>query len=178
MRMAQSVLLDRPYPTAPVSPLYFDGRKQDLAFEKRSGESPSSRHHVRFWKALDVGDDGRPVWLGAATFDRSVGFSHYTGQFTHHIAPDLDAERNLLFTDLADAKKVGASYSLSGVGPTLFARNGGGDSYYTDGDIAFAELVTGCDAEQAAPAAHQPPLLVRAKNAIFSWLAKMRGALP
>ena len=28
-----SVLLDRPYNDAPVSPLYFDGRREDLAFE-------------------------------------------------------------------------------------------------------------------------------------------------
>src|SRR5271154_7597531 len=27
-----SVLLDRPYETAPVSPLFFDGRREDLAF--------------------------------------------------------------------------------------------------------------------------------------------------
>ena len=75
----------RPYHRAPVSPLFFDGRKQDLAFEKPSGRSASTRHHVRFWKALEAGDDGRPVWLGAATFDDGVGVSHYTGQITHHV---------------------------------------------------------------------------------------------
>src|SRR3954466_690192 len=34
-----SVVLDRPYHDAPVSPLYYDGKKQELAFEKPVGAS-------------------------------------------------------------------------------------------------------------------------------------------
>ena len=79
------VLARRAYPNAPVSDLLYDARRQDLAFQKPSGVSPSRRHHVRFWKVLDQGDDRLPVWLGAATYDSRVGFSHYTGQVTHHI---------------------------------------------------------------------------------------------
>jgi hypothetical protein len=44
---------------------------------------------------LDKGEEGRPVWLGDATFDRSVGVSEYTGAVTH-IGADIDAERALL----------------------------------------------------------------------------------
>jgi hypothetical protein len=150
VRIIGSVLLDRPYLDAPVSPLFYQNRKQDLAFEKRSGESARTRHHVRFWKALDAGDDGLPVWLGAAVFDDGLGVSHYTGQVTHYTAPDIDAERNLLTSDLALAKKVVTSYSVSGVGPTFFARNGGGDPYFTNGDIEVSRLVSGCAAEDGA----------------------------
>src|ERR1700693_3205938 len=32
-----SVVLDRPYRDAPVSPLYYDGKKEQLAFEKPDG---------------------------------------------------------------------------------------------------------------------------------------------
>ena len=106
VRIIGSVVLDRPYLDAPVSPLFYENRKQDLAFEKPSGKSARTRHHVRFWKALDAGDDGLPVWLGAAVFDDGLGVSHYTGQITHHTAPDIDAERDLLMSDLAQAKKV------------------------------------------------------------------------
>ena len=45
-----SVLLDRPFVHAPVSPLFVEGRSQDLAFEKPAGESADRRHHVRLWK--------------------------------------------------------------------------------------------------------------------------------
>ncbi|MCA0057501.1 LssY C-terminal domain-containing protein, partial [Mesorhizobium sp. B261B1A] len=35
--IGESVLFSRPYPDAPVSRLLFEGRAQDLAFEKRGG---------------------------------------------------------------------------------------------------------------------------------------------
>ena len=88
-----SVLLDRPYKDAPVSNLYYLGRREDLAFEKPIGTNADRRNHVRYWKVLEQGQEKRPVWLGAATQDRSVGVSEYTGAVTHHISPDLDAER-------------------------------------------------------------------------------------
>ena len=56
------------------------------------------------------GEEKRPVWLGAATFDRSVGVSHYTGAITHHIGADIDAERKLLAADLEAAGMVEAKY--------------------------------------------------------------------
>ena len=168
--IASSVLLRRAYPTAPVSDLFYDGRRQDLAFEKAAGASPRERHHVRFWLALAEGDSGRPLWLGSATFDRSVGVSHYTGQVTHHIAPDIDAERDLLAGDLAAAGVVEASYSVTGVGPTVFARNGGGDPYFTDGEIAVLRLSPGCRTVPAAAPTLAPPPPVAAKNVLFGWL--------
>jgi LssY C-terminus len=178
LKIVGSVAFRRPYHRAPVSPLYFEGRKQDLAFEKPSGRSASTRNHVRFWKALDAGDDGRPVWLGAATFDKGVGVSHYTGQITHHVAPDIDAERDFLLGDLARANKVEATYSVSGVGPTLFGRNGGGDPFFTDGEIEFAKLAPGCEAHEGPPVALAPPPRIAAKNAVFAWLVGFWRRLP
>ena len=144
VEIAGSVLLDRPYPHAPVSPLYYLGRREDLAFEKPDGRSADRRHHVRFWKVLDEGEEKRPVWLGAATFDRGVGVSHYTGAITHHIAADIDAERSLLASDLERAEMVDARYQVTGVGVTLTGRNGGGDSYFTDGEVWILRLVVAC----------------------------------
>jgi hypothetical protein len=81
-------------------------------------------------------------------------------------------------SDLAEAKKVEATYSVSGLGPTLFARNGGGDPYFTDGDIAFAKLVSGCSGQERAPATLVDPPRIEAKNALFSWLRALWRALP
>jgi len=139
-----SVVLDRPYHDAPVSPLYYLGRREDLAFEKPSGRSPDHRHHVRFWKVLERGEEKRPVWLGDATFDRGVGISHYTGAVTHHIDADIDAERTRLAADLEDAGMVDAKYQVTGIGPTMAGRNGGGDLYYTDGEVWILRLVEAC----------------------------------
>ncbi len=62
--------------------------------KSRSGASADRRNHVRYWKVLESGEEKRPVWLGAATEDRGVGVSKYTAAVTHHISPDLDAERS------------------------------------------------------------------------------------
>ena len=75
-------------------------------------------------------------------------------------------------SDLAQAKKVVATYSVSGVGPTLFARNGGGDPYFTDGDIEVSRLVSGCEGEAAAPQTLLDPPQIEAKNALFTWLRR------
>jgi hypothetical protein len=145
-----SVLLDRPYHAAPVSPLFYLGRREDLAFEKPVGDSADRRHHVRFWEVLDEGQEKRPVWLGSATFDRGVGVSHYTGAITHHIAADVDADRDLLARDLEGAHLVTAKYQVTGIGATLTGRNGGGDPYYTDGEVWILRLVVACQ-ERAGP---------------------------
>lgn len=136
-----SVVLDRPDLDAPVSPLLFEGRKQDLAFEKPVGKSADQRNHVRFWQTEQTGEDGRPLWLGSASFDRGVGISHDTGQITHHIGPDVDAERNLVIGDLQTAGQLSSTYEIEGIGATQDGRNGGGDRYFTDGKATVGVLV-------------------------------------
>src|ERR1700739_2109738 len=59
IEIAGGVLFDRPYRDAPVSSLFYLGRREDLAFEKPAGKSADRRHHVRFWKARDSGQEAR-----------------------------------------------------------------------------------------------------------------------
>ena len=174
-----SVVLDRPYPQAPVSSLFYEGRREDLAFERAEGKSADRRNHVRFWKVLNRGEEGRSVWLGAATFDHAVGFNRFTGQVTHHIAPEIDAERDLLIDALKDAKVVEAIYEVTGIGPTLHGVNGEGDAYYTDGEIKIARLVEGCATrvERAIELTNPPVIDLKnlvwqgAVDALLSWQA-------
>lgn len=170
-----SVVLDRPYHDAPVSPLFYEGKKEQLAFEKPDGKSADRRHHVRFWQVLEKGTDDRPVWLGSVTFDRGVGLSHDTGQVTHHISPDIDAERDLLMRDLGEAGMVQNFFQISGTGPTLFGRNGEGDPYYTDGEIDVAILVID-GVKQTIPAVMlPPPPLIAIKDQVWHGVADMVG---
>lgn len=168
-----SVVLDRPYRDAPVSKLFYQGRAEDLAFEKPDGNSADRRQHVRFWRVLDRGEEGRPVWLGSATFDRGVGLSHLTAQVTHHIAPDIDSERDQLTDDLKTAKVVEAIYEVSGVGPTLNGRNGEGDRYYSDGEIKISRLVEGCNTKAETTVELDNPPLVDMKNATWEAIAAL-----
>ncbi|MGL5165529.1 MAG: LssY C-terminal domain-containing protein [Afipia sp.] len=173
IEISGSVLLDQPYPRAPVSPLFYAGRSEDLAFEKPVGKSADQRHHVRLWMVLKDGEEGRPVWLGAATFDRSVGLSRYTGAITHHIAPDIDLDRDLIETSLQAAGMITARYQVMGIGPTLLGRNGGGDTYFTDGEVWVLRLVEACKKTTARPAILPSPPAVQFKDMIWNNVADL-----
>jgi hypothetical protein len=171
IEIAGSVLLDRAYHDAPVSPLFYLDRREDLAFEKPAGKSADHRHHVRFWKVLDKGEEQRPVWLGAVTFDRSVGFSHFTGAITHHIGPDIDAERQLLVDDIEAAGMATAKYQVTGIGPTVAGRNGGGDLYYTDGEVWILRLVGDCHKQTGTVDVIPSPTATELKDQIWHAIA-------
>lgn len=166
--IAASVLLDRPDKNAPVSTLLFNGRREDIAFEKPAARSAGRRHHVRFWRVLADGAEGRPVWLGAASFDKSVGMSRYTGALTHHIDPDIDAERDGIANDLETSRFVTANYQIGGIGPTWSGRNGEGDPYYTDGEIRMLRLSVGCVLYNGVIAKLPDPTVIGIKDAIWS----------
>lgn len=140
LRIAGDTVMRRPYKDAPVSNLYVWGRKQDLAFEQAVGHDPRRRHHVRFWRSTELDDRRRPLWIGAATFDEKVGFSHTTGQITHHISPDVDLERDKILNDLKQAGSVAAIDWQQTFHQQLSGRNGGGDPWKTDGRLAVALL--------------------------------------
>jgi hypothetical protein len=175
IEIAGSVLFNRPYRRAPVSPLFYLGRVEDLAFERPFGRSAHRRHHVRLWQVLEQGEEKRPVWLGSATFDRSVGISRYTWAITHHIASDIDAERDLLTADLEQAGMVDAKYQVTGIGATLTGDNGGGDSYYTDGEVWISRLVTACQKTTSPVEIVPSPLATEIKDQIWRTIANTLG---
>lgn len=177
LRIAGSVLRDKPYPDAPVSSLFLFGRKQDLAFEKPVGNSASHRHHVRFWKSKEVGRNGEPLWLGSATYDRSVGLSHLTGQITHHIGPDIDAERGALMTDLRKGGWLTELFQVTGVGSTLIGRNGGGDRYYTDGELTVGALAAAGNKDTKF-ARLENPVAIQIKEQLWSAIRPLLQSLP
>jgi len=58
--------------------------------------------------------------------------------------------------DLREAGMVQNFFHVSGTGPTIFARNGEGDPYRTDGEIDVATLVVNSERRT------QPPVIVPA----------------
>jgi len=140
LEIAEASVLKRPYDDAPVSNLYLWDRKEDLAFEQPVGDDPRQRHHVRFWKSEKIDPDGRPVWVGAAIYDKKVGLSHTTGQITHHTAADIDTERDYLFSNLDDTGDLSETYSEDDFHTVLTGRNGGGDPWHTDGRLVVGVI--------------------------------------
>jgi hypothetical protein len=143
LKIAADTVLSRSDDEAPVSNLYLFGRKEDLAFEQPVGDSPRKRNHVRFWRTPQANSDGRPIWIGSATYDERVGLSHTTGQITHRIAPDVDAERDHLFADLKQTGELSEVYDVDHFHTVLEGRNGGGDVWRTDGRLMVGVIKPG-----------------------------------
>ncbi len=142
LEIAVGTVLKRADPEAPVSKLYLFGRPEDLAFEQPVDGNPRQRNHVRFWQTQKLSSTGRPIWIGAASYDERVGLSHTTGQVTHHIAPDVDKERDHLFENLKATGELSETYQVPHFQKALKGRNGGGDPWYTDGALLVGIIQT------------------------------------
>lgn len=141
--MIKASILRKSYPNAPVSSLFLFNKKQDLAFQKEVDNNPRKRHHVRFWSTpknwwLPGGYEAD--WLGAATFDKSVGLSGFTLQITHKIAENTDEERDFVVSSVISANKNAKLRVIKHFTSGYHDRNGGGDRIRTDGSLPFINL--------------------------------------
>ncbi|MDR7183764.1 hypothetical protein J2X85_000787 [Microbacterium trichothecenolyticum] len=142
-RIITSTLTRRSYDEAPVSPLFLFGRQQDFAYQQEVDGNPAQRHHVRFWRCPDdwLLPGGRRVdWLAAGTFDTSVGLSLFTLQVTHRIDADTDVERDHIVQTVTDADSRVTVDIIPDFATGYHARNGGGDSIRTDGDLPIVDV--------------------------------------
>jgi hypothetical protein len=79
--------------------------------------------------------------VGAGTYDRSVGLSHTTGQITHHIAEQVDEERDHIFNTLKQTGELAETLMVDDFHSTLSGKNGGGDPWRTDGRVYVGVIV-------------------------------------
>jgi hypothetical protein len=159
-RIIRSTILRRSYEEAPVSPLFLFGRQQDFAFQQDVDDSPAQRHHVRFWECPDewLLPGGRRVdWLAAGTFDRRVGLSLFTLQVTHKIDAETDIERDHIIATLTTADPRVHVDVIQDFSTGYHARNGGGDSISTDGDLPIVDVREVTVDAAAVPSAESAP---------------------
>ncbi len=167
--IAKSVLFNRPDSTAPVSPLFLFGRAQDIAFEHEVGHSARRRHHVRFWLAPGILHGGRQVWVGDATFDLRAGISHRGFHPTHHIAPDVDQERDTVISNLAHAGQITTLLTVSGMGVRVNDHNAEGDRFDTDGEMMVGILSPANSYAVHTDTLSDPPI-VALKERLWRWV--------
>ena len=177
LAIAKSVLLNRPDSTAPVSSLFLFGRRQDLAFEQEVGQSARRRHHARLWNDSAARYNGRPVWIGSATYDLRVGISHRGLHPTHHIAPDVDEERDSLELALSRAGQAFATFRITGVGVRVNGHNAEGDRYDTDGELRVV-IISPNNVQHAPPVDAGVPGAVRMKDRLWRWAHQFLHSQP
>lgn len=167
-KIAADSLANLPYPTAPVSNLYLYHRKQDLAFENPTNDV-QNRGHIRFWDTHTTLNH-EEVWLGSASYDRGIELSGTTHLPTHHISPSVDRERTRVAVALKPYMKSVLEVPFDH--PDLFRTNGGGDWYYTDGNIVIlsAERVPLNDFRVSSVALHIKQQILQMASPILSLL--------
>ena len=141
LRLFQAHSRKGPYPTAPVSPLYYEGRLPDAVFQK-SFNTVAKRHHIRLWQVPN-GPGGQPLWLGAATHDVGLKIDRKTIA-NHRIDPEIDGERRKVVRDLADARCLAGPVQLV-ERPGVRGGVTDGHEVITDGRVAVLRVnESGC----------------------------------
>lgn len=128
--LAKSALLNESYPTAPMIPSFWNAKMQDFGFEKPTGaKRVRQRHKARFWRTNLITQDGKHIYVGTASLDVGIKWL-----IIPKINPDIDTERETIFSDLQDAELVSKFQKDQFVNPTL-GQNFSGDQFFTDGEV-------------------------------------------
>lgn len=120
------------YPTAPMTPSFWNAEPHDFGFQQATeAQSIRERHHARFWRTPLVTSKGDHIYFGTASLD--VGIKWLV---THKIDPDIDTEREFIFSSFLEAGLISRYEKKQLVSPTL-GKNFSGDQFFTDGKAYF-----------------------------------------
>lgn len=128
---ATAAWFNNAYDTAPMTPAFWQARPHDLGFQQaRQGAADTlrQRHHARFWASERLSQDGLMIFVGTASYDDGLKWG-----LTHHIDPNVDAERDFLAQSLLETGLFEAPQTLPLTLPVL-GQNMVGDAFFTDGN--------------------------------------------
>jgi LssY-like putative type I secretion system component LssY len=134
-REATAAITSRPAVGAPVSTLYFEGRKEDLAYEL-AGPNARIRDHVRIWLL----DSLAGVWVGAGTKDIGLRVRPLRVRATHRIDPNVDHERDLITSTLESVGCADLLDYLTLPGADTVGHTIDGQRFHTDARSAVLRL--------------------------------------
>ncbi|MCX6746384.1 MAG: LssY C-terminal domain-containing protein [Candidatus Parcubacteria bacterium] len=128
--IAKSAILNQSYDSAPMTPSFWNANIHDFGFEKPTANNTvRQRHHTRFWRTDYKTSEGKNIYVGTASLDIGIKWL-----VIHTIKPDIDTEREFLFTDLQKSDLIN-NYSKEQFVEPLLGKNFTGDQFFTDGQI-------------------------------------------
>ena len=135
-RAALAAWTNQSDPNAPVTPYFWQGQPNAVAFQMPTPDNTlRKRHHVRFWPSAMVTAEGAAIFFGSASFDDGLDWG-----ITHHISPDIDAERDFLVKTFVEAGLVTAHSDFQAI-PAQHGTNFNGDPWFTDGKVVRLLLI-------------------------------------
>jgi undecaprenyl-diphosphatase len=137
LKISKAAILGEGYLEAPMTPSFWNAHAHDFGFQKPLDvESIHQRHHFRVWKTPIESTDGRKLYVATGSLDSGLKYG-----ITHTIDPDIDTEREYLFTDLRTHGAVESAELIQIVKPVL-GQNFSGDPFFTDGK-SYKVILTG-----------------------------------
>ncbi|MBV8843888.1 MAG: LssY C-terminal domain-containing protein [Bryobacterales bacterium] len=138
---AFAVAGERSLRDAPMSSLFLNDEPADMSWQKGFNDF-SKRHHVRLWSQGET-EDGREIWIGAATRDIDYAYFRPGRLMTHQVARQVDRERDKVVQDIAFTDCASAVDSWERANVPHIVKNATGDTMETDGRLAIVEM-NGC----------------------------------
>ncbi len=128
IKTVQAVIANTPYPSAPVSPSFWNARVQDFSFTEPAGPQPFGHaHHARVWRTNARTEKEERIYVGLATATGGVKWG-----VMPEISPNVDAERELLLAAL-NRSVSGIRYRKVRLVEPQTGKNFSGDQFFTDG---------------------------------------------
>ena len=130
IKAVKALILRIPDSSAPISPSFWNKKIQDLSFAKVPGRNwLSNAHHVKIWRTNFLLKNGNNIYVGMVNANNGLKWG-----IIPKIAPDLDAEREMLYQDLNRSGKIESHLKIQLVKP-LIGKNFIGDEFFTDGKV-------------------------------------------
>lgn len=124
-----------PYPSAPVSPSFWNGRMQDWSFSKSSGRNwLVNAIHLRIWRTGALMQRGKNIYIGLINRTERLKLG-----IIPEISPDLDSEREAICNDFRKVPEAENIKKVKLVKP-LVGKNFIGSRFFTDGDACIITL--------------------------------------
>lgn len=134
-KLAKAAISNQEYLDAPVTPSFWNGTVNSFGFEKPTvSATVRQRHHCRFWRTDFVTENGAQVYVGTASFDKGLKWL-----ITHEIDPDIDKEREFIFTDLTKTGLIASDSKINITTPEV-SKNFSGSLFFTDGQAYIIYL--------------------------------------
>ena len=122
------------YENAPITPLFWNKKIQDLWFQKDTAdESIKYRHHIRVWNSWYKLWENY-IYVGCWVYDDWLKW-----WITHKIDPNIDKEREFIYVDLNKSWLINTSKKTNILAPYKW-KNFSWDMFYTDWNIYILKI--------------------------------------
>ncbi len=131
----KSLTSEKPYPSAPIYPSFWNAKIQDVAFRKITNSNwLKDAHHLKIWQTNYKSQDGKDLYVGMVSADKGFKWG-----IIPVITSDLNAEREQLYRDLLLANKINTSLKMQIRNPEI-GYNFKGDPFFSDGYMYVLSL--------------------------------------